>query len=421
MSAAITRSQLSALPLFEDASPELLDAIIEAGHPRSFAAGEVIIEEGTHGHEMYVILDGAVEVIKGQGGDRVLLAERMAGELVGEMALIDTSTRTATVRATGATLTLEFTDDDWRRIWMKEPQLLLPMVQSLNARLRGADLQMIEDLTRKNEELARAYAELQAAQAAVVEKERLERELELARQLQQSMLPRRFPAIEGYTVAARSVPARQVGGDFYDVIAVSPRRVVVVIADVSDKGMPAALYMALTRSLIRAEAKRSASPSRVLLRTHKLLREISQGSMFFTAFCGVLDPHTGVMTFARAGHDRPLLYDASTRGSSWVDARGMLLGLMDSVFLEESVLRIEPGCALVLYTDGVTDANDTAGELFGGERLREAVERSPDFGAPGKSVVLASISPVARAAVGGVAVRAGECRFGRLLVQEAAL
>jgi serine phosphatase RsbU (regulator of sigma subunit) len=256
---------------------------------------------------MYLILDGEVEVTKGQGSDRLLLAERGAGELVGEMALIDASGRSATVRATKPTLTLAFSEEDWRRIWIREPQLLFPMVQSLTSRLRSADLQMIEDLTRKNEELARAYSELKAAQTALVEKERLERELELARQLQQSMLPRRFPTIPGYSVAARSLPARQVGGDFYDVIAVSPRRVVVVMADVSDKGMPAALYMALTRSLIRAEAKRSKSPREVLLRTHRLLTEISQSGMFFTAFCGVLDPLTGVMTFARAGHDRPLL------------------------------------------------------------------------------------------------------------------
>jgi serine phosphatase RsbU (regulator of sigma subunit) len=376
-----SRAQLAALPLFHGASRELLDAVVEAGVPRSFGAGELILEEGTEGNEMYLILDGEVEVTKGQGSDCMLLARRGAGELVGEMALIDASRRSATVRAAKPTLTLEFSGEAWRRIWVREPQLLFPMVQSLTSRLRSADLLMIEDLIRKNEELAQAYAELKAAQAALVEKERLERELELARQLQQSMLPRRFPAIPGYSIAAQSRPARQVGGDFYDVIAVSPRRAVVVMADVSDKGMPAALYMALTRSLIRAEAKRSKSPREMLLRTHRLLTEISQSSMFFTAFCGVLDPLTGVMTFARAGHDRPLLYNPETRKGRWVDARGMMLGPLPDVFLEESQIRIEPGEALVLYTDGVTDANDPSGDFFGEDRLRRFVEGATDHAA----------------------------------------
>ncbi len=370
----IDRAQLTALPLLRDASPELIDAVLKAGKPRTFDADAVLVEEGTRGQEMYLILDGTVVITKGKGDDRVLLAERGVGEIIGEMALIDDSARSATVRALSPTLTLEFTAADWRRIWMREPQLLLPMVQNLTSRLRSADLQMIEDLTKKNEELTRAYADLKAAQAAIVEKERLERELELARQLQQSMLPREFPPIDGYQVAARNRPARQVGGDFYDVIAISPQRVVIVMADVSDKGMPAALYMALTRSLIRAEAKRSGSPREVLLRTHRLLLEISQNTMFFTAFCGVLDPETGVMVYARAGHDRPLLYSPTTHTSRWLEARGMMLGYIEDVFLEEAEVKLELGDALVLYTDGVTDANDPAGNFFGDEHLREMIE-----------------------------------------------
>jgi serine phosphatase RsbU (regulator of sigma subunit) len=323
-----------------------------------------------------------VEIAKGQGGDRILLATRGAGELIGEMALIDDSARSATVSALSPILALEFSAADWRRIWMREPQLLLPMVQNLTSRLRSADLQMIEDLTKKNAELTRAYADLKAAQAAIVEKERLDRELELARQLQQSMLPRQFPAISGYKATARNRPARQAGGDFYDVIAVSPRRVVIVMADVSDKGMPAALYMALTRSLIRAEAKRSGSPREVLLRTHRLLLEISQNSMFFTAFCGVLNPETGEMVYARAGHDRPLLYRPTTRETRWLEARGMMLGYIEDVYLEEAKIMLEPGDTLVLYTDGVTDANDPAGNFFGDEYLREIIEGAADHHAP---------------------------------------
>jgi serine phosphatase RsbU (regulator of sigma subunit) len=372
---------LKDLAYLNGASPELLDAIAAAGKPRRFATGETILREGSTGRELYLILEGSVEVFKGQGDDRIRLGKRDAGELVGEMALFDAGERSATVLAAEPMLTLEFSATDAQAIWTREPRLLYHVVQGLTARLRHADLQIIEDLTRKNQELARAYAELKAAQAALVEKEKLERELELARHLQQSMLPRHFPAIAGYSLAAHSRPARQVGGDFYDVIAVDERRAAFVMADVSDKGMPAALYMALTRSLIRAEAQRSGSPREILLHTHQLLNEISQNNMFFTAFCCVLDPTTGALCYARAGHDRPLLLNPTTGEHRWLGGRGMLLGPMADVHLEEVETSIGPGESLVLYTDGITDANAPDGAFFGEERLLETVQQAGDASA----------------------------------------
>jgi sigma-B regulation protein RsbU (phosphoserine phosphatase) len=232
---------------------------------------------------------------------------------------------------------------------------------------------MIADLQRKNEELARAYRELQAAQAALVEKERLERELELARDLQRSILPHDFPIVPGFGCGARYRPARQVGGDFYDVIALDGGRVGLVMADVSDKGMPAALFMALTRSLIRAEARRSPSPREVLLNVHRLLLEVSQAGKFVTVFYGVLDPSQGAFRYARAGHDRPLRISPGSGECEMLGGDGMLLGLIEEVLLEELDVKLNPGDLLVLYTDGVTDANSPQGELFGMERLRETV------------------------------------------------
>ena len=218
----IDRERLLELPFLRDLDPALLDEVIGASIPREFAADDVMMEEGSHGSEMFLLVEGSVEILKGSGDERMHLGERCAGELVGEMALIDAAGRSATVVAREPTLALEFTKADMEAIWAREPRLLYQIVQGLTSRLRRADLQLIEDLTRKNQELAQAYAELKAAQASLVEKERLERELELARQLQQSMLPRHFPELPGYTLAARSRPARQVGGDFYDVIVPEP-------------------------------------------------------------------------------------------------------------------------------------------------------------------------------------------------------
>jgi serine phosphatase RsbU (regulator of sigma subunit) len=147
--------------------------------------------------------------------------------------------------------------------------------------------------TRLVEQLQDKIAALEAAQAGLAAKERLERELELARQVQQSMLPRTFPAFPGYRFAAMNEPAREVGGDLYDVFALDGDRFGVVIADVSDKGMAAALYMALSRSLILAEARREASPSAVLQQVNRLLREVGEPEMLVSVFYGVVDPRAG--------------------------------------------------------------------------------------------------------------------------------
>ena len=164
-----------------------------------------------------------------------------------------------------------------------------------------------------------------------------------------------------------------VGGDFYDVIPLGRGCVGLVMADVSDKGMSAALYMALTRSLIHAEARRRPSPRQVLLSTHRLLLEMSQASMFVTVFYGVLDPARGTLRYARAGHDRPLLFSPSIGECRFLAAAGMALGIVEKVSLEEVRVDLRPGDLLVLYTDGITDANSPTGEFFGVERLREAV------------------------------------------------
>jgi sigma-B regulation protein RsbU (phosphoserine phosphatase) len=383
--ASVDTKLLQELPVFREAAPELLEGLAQAAVERRFEPGQAIVQEGTAGHEMYLVIEGAIEVVKGEGADEIMLATRGAGELIGEMSLIDSGLRSATVRALEPTLALEFSEQDLRTVWAQQPLLLYQILQTLTSRLRAADLHIIEDLKRKNRELANAYHELQQAQAALVEKERLERELELARDLQQSMLPSTFPRIPGLTCAARSRPARQVGGDFYDVIPLTQGRVGLIIADVSDKGIAAALYMALTRSLVRAEAKRSFSPRQVLLRTHKLLLEmrgsqVAQGrlkhvsaGMFFTAFYAVLDLERGTLRYARAGHEFPLLVNLETRECRTLDARGMLLGSIENVLLEEVTVPIRPGEVLVLYTDGITEATARDGEWFGEERLREAV------------------------------------------------
>ena len=221
---------------------------------------------------------------------------------------------------------------------------------------------LVDDLLAK-------IAELEAAQAELVMKERMERELELARQVQQSMLPRTFPRVAGFNLAARNEPARQVGGDFYDMIWLDADHFGIVMGDVSDKGMPAALYMVLTRTLLLAEARREPSPQAALEGVNRLLLELGDLDGFVSVFYGVVENSTRRMRFARAGHEKPWLLRAGQ--VIRLEGQGMVLGVLESdqLRLTEEEVQLAVGDRLVLYTDGLTDATNPRGQFFGAERL----------------------------------------------------
>jgi sigma-B regulation protein RsbU (phosphoserine phosphatase) len=229
------------------------------------------------------------------------------------------------------------------------------------------------------EQLREKIVQLQAAQAELVEKERLDREMELARQVQQSVLPRIFPLMPGYTFGALNQPARRVGGDFYDVILLDGDRFGIVIADVSDKGMPAALYMALTRSLLLAEGRRDRSPRNVLNKVHRLLLELGEPDMFVTVFYGVVDGPARRLTYARAGHDRPLVLHEGR--AQPLGGEGTFLGFpdLDELHLSEEQINLAPGDRLVLYTDGLIDALSPKGQSFGLGRLQTVLLAQADL------------------------------------------
>ncbi len=223
------------------------------------------------------------------------------------------------------------------------------------------------------EQLRAKIALLEAAQAELVQKERMEHEMELARGVQQSVLPKTFPEIPGYRFAALNEPARRVGGDFYDVIDLGDGSFGIAIADVSDKGIPAALYMALTRSLLHAEARRERSPQAVAANVNLLLRELGEPDMFVTVFYGVIERETGRMIYTRAGHDNPVLL----RGGQASELRGsgVVLGILDQedLHLSEETLQLQPGDRLMLYTDGLVDVQDPDGGLYNREALKQVM------------------------------------------------
>jgi serine phosphatase RsbU (regulator of sigma subunit) len=231
------------------------------------------------------------------------------------------------------------------------------------------------------ETLREKINQLEAAQSKLAQKERLERELELARQVQQSLLPHTFPVYAGYTFAAHSEPAREVGGDFYDVFEIDNGRFGLVIGDVSDKGMAAALFMALTRSLLLAEGQRELSPRQALANVNRLLLQLSEPKMFVTVFYGIVDVAARRLCYARAGHDWPLLL---RRGETHrLEGNGVFLGFFDQdlFFLSEENIDLQPGDRLVLYTDGLSDQLSPEGGSVGLQQLAailaEQAQRPP--------------------------------------------
>jgi serine phosphatase RsbU (regulator of sigma subunit) len=206
-----------------------------------------------------------------------------------------------------------------------------------------------------------------------VEKGRLERELQVARSVQTSLLPGATPQIEGWEFAAWWEPARQVAGDFYDFIPAGGGQLGLVIADVSDKGMPAALFMALSRSTVRASVTAAATPTDGINRANRLLCADATDGMFVTLFYAQLDPAAGGLLYVNAGHNPPLHYNANADQLDLLTRTGMPLGVDDLGDYGQRSVQLASGDLILLYTDGVTDARNARGEEFGLKRLRDLV------------------------------------------------
>jgi serine phosphatase RsbU (regulator of sigma subunit)/anti-sigma regulatory factor (Ser/Thr protein kinase) len=214
-------------------------------------------------------------------------------------------------------------------------------------------------------------------QAEARQLERMEQELRVARVIQETLLPKELPELAGLQVSAHWQPAREVSGDFYDFLEFPDGRLGVVIADVTDKGVPAALVMATTRTIIRATAERIVSPGEVLQRTNDLLNPDIPRNMFVTCLYIVIDPGTGKLWFANAGHNLP--YKSTGNGMIELRATGMPLGLLPGMKYEEKEAILEPGESLLLYSDGLVEAHNPNGDMYGFPRLKQFVVEHPVY------------------------------------------
>jgi serine phosphatase RsbU (regulator of sigma subunit) len=276
------------------------------------------------------------------------------------------------------TTVLEITEEVFQTVLESSPAVAYSLMRHVVDLLRNTDKLAIADLTAKNEELQEAYEELKAAQADLVEKERLERELEIAADVQRTMLPTRFPEYKDYRFAAYLSPARRVGGDLYDAIALDDEHVGLLLADVADKSVQAALFMAVIRTLFIVESRRSLSAAKVALAVHRGAMAVAPSAdIFVTAFYGVLHRPSGRLSYISAGHERPILV-RSGEDVSQITGNGRFLGMLDPLELDEFEVDLRPGDRLLIFSDGVPDAIDKDGRQYGYERMKRYLRTNHD-------------------------------------------
>ncbi len=236
------------------------------------------------------------------------------------------------------------------------------------------DRKLLSDLATQTAPAVRVAQLVRQQQQEAKERERIEQELKVARLIQQTLLPKALPELPGYDVAAYYQPAREVGGDFYDFMTLEDGRLGLVVGDVTDKGVPAALVMATTRTMLRAAAQRLLSPGEVLQRVNDVLVQDIPPNMFVTCLYAILDPASGRLVYANAGHDLPYRRRAGrAEGAEELRARGMPLGLMPGMGYEEKEIVLQKGESVLFYSDGLVEAHDRRREMFGFPRLQGLV------------------------------------------------
>jgi serine phosphatase RsbU (regulator of sigma subunit) len=237
-----------------------------------------------------------------------------------------------------------------------------------------------EEVRQLNKDLEKRVAErteqlkiaMAKQQQEAQERERIEQELRIARVIQHTLLPKSAPELGGYQIAAYYRPAREVGGDFYDFLELEDGRLGLVVGDASGKGIPAAMVMANTRSVLRTIAQGGdLAPGQVLAEANEILYPDILANMFVTCFYGVLEPESGRLRYANAGHDLP--YERHDGRVDKLRARGMPLGLMPDMGYEEKEAVLAAGDDLLFYSDGLVEAHDPKGEMFGFSRLQDLV------------------------------------------------
>ena len=368
---------LRSIPLFSALPDEELRLLSQGLQTVTHPPGIRIFQEGELNDRFSIVTHGEIEITRLVDDTTERVLQTLGpGEYFGEMSLLfEDSRRSASGRARTEVQLLEMERRHFDTLLHRHPGLAVEILRNVVERLRITENAVIDELRASNRELVAAYRELQAAQAQLIEQERIEYELQTARRVQERMLPKALPPVEGWTLTTCWHPARTVGGDFYDCFAVDDDHIALIIGDVTGKGIPAALVMATTCSLVRFVGEQLQTPGAMLARINDRVAADIPEKMFVTCLIAILEPATGRVRFANAGHNLPLVRGAG--GVRTLHARGMPLGLMPRMEYEEHEDVIAAGELLMLYSDGIVEARNQRRELFGDRRLSAFIATLP--------------------------------------------
>ncbi len=309
----------------------------------TFKKGDLLFKAGDKADKMFYVKSGSLKLIE----INKIIKE---GEIIGEMGIFSPfKQRTASAVCEDDLETYTMGKDEVIKLFSQDPTMAINLIQLSVSRF-------IENL-----------------RAETAARERIASELRIASEIQTSMLPRIFPPFpdrKEFDIYAIMDPAKEVGGDFYDFFFVDRNRLCFIIGDVSGKGVPAALFMAISKTLLKTEALRGLPPDEIIYRTNNTLFPDNNSCMFVTVFCVILNTETGEIQFSNGGHNPPLIC-ADGRYFDFVNIpKGLVVGVMENSKCESKKLVLKPGDTIFLYTDGVTEAMNRENQLFSEQKLR---------------------------------------------------
>lgn len=373
-----------------------LRRIVSESTVETVASGSTVFEQGEQGSFAYLVLEGEMAVEVDTENGRTTVAVIPPGNLVGEIGAFAATPRTATVSALTSARLLRLEQSVVKSIVADHPEVAMSVISELGKRIQSINgslamltqaasalakgefnSQMLENLKNQADRFSHFTHVFEQMAEEIAEKRLRSQEMQTAAEIQRSFLPGNIDAgafSEYFEVFASMVPAKDIGGDFYDYFMIDKQRLGFAIGDVSGKGVPAAMLMSVSRTILRTIAREGMQAGRVLERVNTLLAEDNSEGMFVTLFYGCLELNTGQMEYCSAGHDEVYLLKADG-GRVHLGYQGPAVGLFDGVTYPTQTCQLHRGDTVCLFTDGITEAFDGNGQMFGDDRLQRLFDR----------------------------------------------
>jgi phosphoserine phosphatase RsbU/P len=387
-------------PVLARLAPATVTNLIQTGETVDLRPGDILIRQGDSSDCAYLLLQGELEIRVDTTYGEVPLARVSAGALIGEIGVFAELPRTATVRAEGAAKVLRLSRAHLLRASDADQELARSIIGRLGGQIANFnhaiglytnavsalerddfDLSILDELRKPIPELVDFAQSFRRMAEQIVRQRRQQAEMASAAAIQRAMLPSGLPTslIEGrFDIHIQIKPAREVGGDFYDIIPLDENRIAITVGDVCGKGIPAALFMAVTQTVMRVVIRSGEDLGAKIAAANERLVAGNEQSMFATMFCGVLDVRSGALSYCNCGHNAPLLMRRAGGPYERLPAGSPPLGIMDSLVCVPKSIELAPGDLLFLYTDGVTEAEDSQAAQFGMERLEKAISEAAE-------------------------------------------